>query len=114
MLHPFKISVLDSKAMRISTIFAECDRRYDDVWTAREGFNTEQLDATWTAIPAGRGSIEPGSDLIKGGTVALLVVPSVIVPEESAVMINAKHPDASDLRARSVRLFDYNRLFRGT
>jgi RES domain-containing protein len=86
----------------------------DDIWIAREELNTEQLDATWAAIPAGRGSVEPGSDWIKGGTAALLVVPSVIVPEESAVVINAKHPDASGLRARSVRLFDYNRLFRGT
>lgn len=86
----------------------------DDIWTAREELNTEQLDATWAAIPAGRGSVEPGSDWIKGATAALLVVPSVIVPEESVVVINAKHPDAAGLRARSVRLFDYNRLFRGT
>ncbi|MFO1271983.1 MAG: RES family NAD+ phosphorylase [Rubrivivax sp.] len=84
----------------------------DATWKAREVLDQSRLDATWAAIPAGRGSVKPGSDWIKGGTAALLVVPSVIVPEESAVVINASHPDAAGLKARIVRLFEYNRLFR--
>jgi RES domain-containing protein len=68
---------------------------------------------TWSAIPAGSASVKPGSDWIKGRSAALLVVPSVIVPEEPAVMINTAHPDAAGLTARTVRQFEYNRLFRG-
>ena len=84
----------------------------DATWSARETLDTSKLDLTWAAIPAGRSSVKPGSDWIKGGTAALLVVPSVIVPEELAVLINTSHPDAAKLKARIVRLFDYNRRFR--
>lgn len=84
----------------------------DAIWAAREILDTSKLDVTWAAIPAGRGSGKHGSDWIKSGTSALLVVPSVIVPEEPAVVINTSHPDAGALKARIVRLFEYNRLFR--
>lgn len=85
----------------------------DATWAARETLDLARLDATWAAIPAGRGSVKPGSDWIKAGTAALLVVPSVIVPEEPVVIVNTRHPDAAGLQARTVRRFDYNRLFRG-
>lgn len=84
----------------------------DKTWSGRETLDIGKLDMTWSAIPAGSGSVKPGSDWIKGGTAALLVVPSVIVPEESAVIINTGHPDAAGLKARIVRQFEYNRLFR--
>ena len=84
----------------------------DATWSARETLDTSKLDLTWAAIPAGRSSVKPGSDWIKGGTAALLVVTSVIVLEEPAVLVNTSHPDAAKLKARIVRLFDYNRLFR--
>jgi RES domain-containing protein len=84
----------------------------DAIWAAREILNTSKLDVTWAAIPAGRGSVKHGSDWIKSGSAALLVVPSVVVPEELAVVINTSHPGAAGLKARIVRLFEYNRLFR--
>ncbi len=84
----------------------------DATWSARETLDLGKLDITWSAIPAGRASVKPGSDWIRGGTAALLVVPSVIVPEETAVVINTHHPDAAGLKARIVRPFEYNRLFR--
>lgn len=84
----------------------------DATWSSRETLDISKLDVNWSAIPAGRGSVKPGSDWIRGGTAALLVVPSVIVPEEPAVIINTRHPDAAGLKARIVRLFEYNRLFR--
>ncbi len=84
----------------------------DATWAAREILDTRKLDVTWAAIPAGRGSVKHGSDWIKSGSAALLVVPSVIVPEEPAVVITASHPGTVGLKARVVRLFEYNRLFR--
>lgn len=82
------------------------------IWAAREILDTRTLDVTWAAIPAGRGSVKHGSAWIKSSRSALLVVPSVIVPEEPVVVINAIHPDAAGLKARVVRRFEYNRLFR--
>lgn len=84
----------------------------DSTWSHKETLNLHPLDITWSAIPAGRGSVKPGSDWIRGCTSALLVVPSVIVPEESVVVINTSHPEATKLKARKVRRFEYNRLFR--
>ena len=84
----------------------------ETTWAAREILDVSKLDITWSAIPAGRGSVKPGSDWIRGGKAALLVVPSVIVPEEPAVIINTAHPDVASLHARIVRPFEYNRLFR--
>jgi RES domain-containing protein len=84
----------------------------DAIWAAREVLDTHKLDVTWAAIPAGRASVKHGADWIKRASAALLVVPSVIVPEEPAVVINTNHPDAAGLKARIVRLFEYNRLFR--
>jgi RES domain-containing protein len=84
------------------------------LWTAREILDTTKLSKTWSAIPAGRGSVKPGSDWLRGMTAAILVVPSVIVPEEPATLINPKHPDAAGMSARIVRLIEYNRFFRAS
>jgi len=42
----------------------------------------------------------------------VLLVPSVIVHEEWVVLINPAHPGASRVSARTVRGFEYNKLFR--
>ena len=70
------------------------------------------LPATWSAIPAGRASVGLGSRWLKEGAAALLQVPSVIVPEESVVVINPAHRDTARLKASVVRPFEYQRIFR--
>ena len=84
------------------------------LWDVRQITDLAALDPAWNAIPAGRASIDHGSTWYRARTSALLVVPSVIVPEEAAVLINAGHADAKSITAETVRLFDYDRLFRGT
>lgn len=83
------------------------------VWAARTVIDVSKLPVTWAAIPAGRASILIGAEWLRGMTTAILQVPSVIVPEEPAALINTLHPDARKLSAKIVRLCDYNRLFRG-
>jgi hypothetical protein len=68
----------------------------------------EELPPTWLAIPAGQGSITVGSQLLASLTSSMLLVPSVIVPEEPVVLVNPKHPDSSRIQARVVRRFEYN------
>lgn len=84
----------------------------DDVWAARDVMHVSKLPITWAAIPAGRASVQAGADWLRGMTAPILEVPSVIVPEESAALINPLHPDAKKFSAKIVRLFEYNRLFR--
>lgn len=82
------------------------------VWVRRETLDPAQLDPRWASIPAGRTSVAIGSAWLKSQRSALLLVPSVVVPEESAVLINPRHPDAAALTASVIRRFEYNMLFR--
>ena len=70
------------------------------------------LPTTWDAIPAGMASVEVGSKWLASLSSPILMVPSVIVPEEFATLINPRHPASKAISARSIRKFDYNRLFR--
>ena len=85
----------------------------DSVWALREELVLKALPPTWAAIPAGTASVEIGSRWLSSLRSPLLIVPSVIVPEESASLINPRHPEATKITAKAVRRFEYNRLFRG-
>lgn len=85
----------------------------DAIWQRRESLDPAQLPPTWAAIPAGRSSTRIGSAWLRRGSSALLLVPSVIVPEEHAVLINPQHPEASSITAQCVRGFVYQRVLRG-
>ena len=85
----------------------------EKTWRARITLGVDALPVAWAAIPAGRTSVGYGSRWIREGASALLEVPSVIVPEETVVALNATHPEIERLKATVVRRFDYPRLFRG-
>ena len=82
------------------------------VWDAREERPAAALPPSWAAIPAGAASVKVGSNWRASLSSALLLVPSVIVPEEYAALINPAHADAGKITATVVRPFEYNRLFR--
>ena len=82
------------------------------VWKKREVVDASALPVTWSAIPAGRGSVKFGSDWIASRRSPILLVPSVIVPEEMAALVNPAHPLAKRITATIVRPFEYNKFFR--
>ena len=84
----------------------------DDVWAKREDQPVSALPATWDAIPAGRASVSLGSLWLGSLRSPILRVPSANVPEDMTTLINPKHPDASKIKAKAIRRFEYNRLFR--
>ena len=84
----------------------------DRVWLQREEVDVPALPRAWAAIPAGRASVKLGSEWLSTLRSAILLVPSVIVPEECAALVNPRHSDASAIAASVVRRFDYDRLFR--
>ena len=84
----------------------------DVTWARREEVDIADLPRTWAAIPAGRASVKFGSDWLASLRSPIVMVPSVIVPEEWVSLINPGHPDASTITAKVVRPFKYNRLFR--
>jgi len=84
----------------------------DDIWAQRAEMPPDDLPPTWAAIPAGRSSVKVGSAWLSSRSSLVLLVPSVIVPEERIALVNPLHPGAGHVSAEVVRGFDYNRLFR--
>jgi RES domain-containing protein len=57
----------------------------------------------WDAIPAGLVSKAWGQQWLAYGRSLLAEVPSVVVPEESNVLINPRHADVGRITTRKVR-----------
>lgn len=62
----------------------------------------------WDAIPAGITSIDAGNKWAATKKSALLLVPSVIIPEERNILINPAHPDAIKIRTKKLRRWTYD------
>ena len=76
-------------------------------------WNEVALPAGWDGQPETQASVAIGSAWLRRGESALLIAPSVIVPEEFNVLINPAHPDSAQVTARKVRPWTYDpRLLR--
>lgn len=80
----------------------------DDLWIARARLPATTLPVGWDALPAGKVSLDVGDAWIKGMNSTLCDVPSVIVPEESNVLLNPAHPQAFRIRAVKIRRWLYD------
>lgn len=83
-----------------------------DVWKRHEVAKLASQPPAWSAIPTGKASVSYGSIWLSSLRSPILLVPSVIVPEEHAALINPLHPESSKITAKVIRPFEYNRLFR--
>lgn len=102
---------IDNAGLPLNRYLLELDVP-DDVWDLREELDVASLPATWSAIPAGHASVRIGSARLASLRTPILLVPSVVVPEERAALINPLHPQSKRIAPRIVRLFEYDRLFR--
>lgn len=82
-----------------------------DAWTAAVELDPAAL-VGWDAEPAGRASLEWGTAWARGRGSLLARVPSVIVPEESNVLVNPAHPDLARLKAAKLRRWLYDARLR--
>lgn len=80
----------------------------EDVWATAQKESSTSLAVGWDAEPAGRASIEFGTKWLRSGSSAVLMVPSVIVPEEHNFLINPQHPKSSGITARKLRKWLYD------
>lgn len=80
----------------------------DVVWAAARRETAPGLKVGWDAAPAGRVSIRFGTEWLYAKTSAILVVPSVVLPEEFNVLINPMHADSGRLKATKVRRWTYD------
>ncbi len=80
----------------------------DDIWAAAAVAMPASLPVGWDAAPAGMVSIIFGTSWANSNRSAILLVPSIIVPEEQNALINPAHPDAGRITARKVRKWLYD------
>jgi len=78
------------------------------LWKARRIHAVEELPEGWDALPAGSVSRHLGDAWLAEGQPALLEIPSVVLPEESNVLVNPLHRDAHKVKATMVRPFAYD------
>ncbi len=84
------------------------------LWKAARRETAAGLPVGWDAQPASLTSIEMGTGWLAGRGEAVLVVPSVLVPEEFNVLINPAHSEAAGVVGRKVRKWVYDgRIGRG-
>lgn len=76
-------------------------------WKAAMAVDPTKL-VGWDAEPAGKASLDWGTSWAGAKSTLLARVPSIIVPEESNVLINPAHPDATNIRAVKVRKWVYD------
>ena len=81
----------------------------DTVWDARQVL--DPVPAGWDAIPAGLTSIAAGDAWIASRQSAVLLVPSVIVPDEYNVLINPAHAGSAAIAATTLRRWLYDPRF---
>ncbi|MFC4161740.1 RES family NAD+ phosphorylase [Chitinimonas lacunae] len=80
----------------------------DPVWAAARKLTAESAPVGWDAMPVGKVSLDFGDAWAASLASAILLVPSVIVPDEQNILINPLHPDARQLSATKLRRWAYD------
>lgn len=66
----------------------------------------------WDAVPEGMVSLDEGDNWLRQNASALMIVPSVIVPDEFNVLVDPAHPDASRIGVVKLKKWQYDqRMF---
>ncbi len=81
----------------------------DGVWNTRLVLNP--LPGGWDAVPCGMTSRTTGDTWAASSSSALLLVPSVSVPDEYNVLINPRHPDVASITATTIKRWVYDPRF---
>ncbi len=80
----------------------------DDIWDAGLRMTAATAPVGWDAIPAGKTSLDAGEAWVASRGSAVLLVPSIVVPEEFNVLINPDHPDAAQISFAKQRRWLYD------
>lgn len=80
----------------------------DDVWQARQELTKDTAAVGWDALPEGIVSLNIGDSWLDNAATAILLVPSIVVPEEQNILINPAHPDAARIKATKIRKWLYD------
>ena len=76
-------------------------------WKARTVFDAA-THVGWDALPTGLVSLNWGTHWVRSRRSLIAEVPSIVVPEESNILICPSHPDAPKLIAKKIRRLNYD------
>jgi len=77
------------------------------IWQRRTVFSAAK-HVGWDASPAGKVSLDAGEKWLAQKKTALMLVPSVIVPEEMNILINPAHQDTRKLNVKKLRKWTFD------
>jgi RES domain-containing protein len=80
-----------------------------EIWNLRNELNP--LPGGWDALPSGITSRKSGDQWITSMESPLLVVPSVIAPDEQNVLINPLHPNSTKIKATTLKRWVFDTRF---
>ncbi len=78
------------------------------IWLRRQILPLQAAPVGWDALPTGKVSLDFGDGWLSLLASVVLVVPSIVVPEECNILINPQHPDATGLTATKLRKWRYD------
>ena len=78
------------------------------IWKSAQKKSIKNIDVGWDAEPPGKASLDLGTTWLRAKNSALMIVPSVIIPEEFNVLINPMHPEISSIKATKIRKWLYD------
>lgn len=79
----------------------------ESAWMTRTLFDLS-THVGWDAQPCGKVSLDWGSAWLRSESTLIAQVPSIVVPEESNLLINPTHADAVLVRAEKLRRWTYD------
>jgi RES domain-containing protein len=94
------------EAMRLEWCLIEVE--VPDKWIELPG--REDLPVDWQALPSSPGARSYGGKWLKTGALALSL-PSVVIPEESTLLLNPQHPQAGGLKVSKPQEFRFDPRF---
>lgn len=80
----------------------------DEVWDQRITLTSQTAPVGWDALPIGMVSLDCGEQWLRGRASAIMVVPSIVVPEELNILINPLHPDTARIASTKIRKWLYD------
>lgn len=84
----------------------------DSTWAKRMELTLDTAPGGWDSLPAGFTSVNHGDQWLVSQSSAVLVVPSIVVPEEQNVLLNPAHQDAAAFTSTTVRKWLYDTRLR--
>jgi len=77
----------------------------------RTSVSPKQLPSNWRQSPATPELAGIGDQFVRDCSAPILIVPSVLAPDESNWLFNPHHPEFSRIRLHSTQAFEYDSRF---